>query len=86
MKPVQVYERETQKVIERFRAHKLTSPECIAAMDAALARLIPRLSDGHLASLRALMLANNEAVVREMARRGPPKTSGAQTSMPIPQR
>ena len=78
MKPVQVYEHETQTIIERFLAHRLTTPECIAALNAALARLSPKLSDGHLASARALMLANNEAMMREMWRRGATKSSGAQ--------
>jgi len=37
---MQVYER-TKEVIRRFLAHKLTFPACIAALDAALASLIP---------------------------------------------
>src|ERR1019366_9761816 len=58
-------------VIDRFVGHKLSFPECTAALDAALARLVPKLNGGHLASLRALMLANSEAVTREIERRGP---------------
>jgi hypothetical protein len=38
-----------------------------------LADLVPRLSGEELAELRALMLANNEIVMKEMERRGPPK-------------
>jgi hypothetical protein len=71
MKPVRVYERETRIVVERFVGRKLSFPQCIAALDAALARAVPRLDDGHLTSVRALMLANSEAVTRETQRRGP---------------
>jgi hypothetical protein len=66
------YTRETQAVIERFLKHQLSFPDCIAALDAALARFIPRLTSEQLSSLRALMLANNDIVMKEMERRGPP--------------
>jgi hypothetical protein len=68
---MEVYERETQEVIERFRRHKLSFPDCIAVLDAALADLIPRLTGEQIARLRIVMLANNEIVVKEMERRGP---------------
>jgi hypothetical protein len=70
---VEPYRRETREVIERFLRGELSFPDCIAALDAALAELIPRLSGEQLAPLRALMLANNEIVMKEMERRGPPK-------------
>jgi hypothetical protein len=69
---MEVYKRETQEVIKRFLGHRLSFPDCIAALDAALARFIPRLTDEQLDALRALMLANNEIVMKEMERRGPP--------------
>jgi len=59
-------------VIERFLDHRLSFPDCIAALDAALAGLIPRLTGKQLAPLRVLLLANNETVMKEMERRGPP--------------
>jgi len=37
----------------------------------ALAGLIPRLTNTQLADLRAVMLDNNEIVMKEMERRGP---------------
>jgi len=67
---VEVYRSETQEVIRRFAAHKLTFPACICALDAALAGLIPRLTCEQLPLLRALMLANNETVKYEMRKRG----------------
>jgi hypothetical protein len=66
------YERQTHEVIRRFLGHSLSFADCIAALDAALADLIPRLRSEQLGSLRALMLANNETVMKEMERRGPP--------------
>jgi hypothetical protein len=66
------YKRETQAVIERFLKHEISFPDCIAALDAALAQLIPSLTSEQLPSLRALMLANNDIVMKEMERRGPP--------------
>ena len=68
---MEIYKRETRKVIQRFLKHRLSFPNCVAALDAALADFIPRL-DGleQLATLRAVMLANNEIVMKEMERRG----------------
>ena len=69
---MELYERETQNVVECFLGHTLSFPDCIAALDAALADLIPRLNGEQIARLRIVMLANNEIVTKEMARRGPP--------------
>ena len=67
--PMAAYERETRRVIKRFLSRKLSFPGCIAALDAALAALIPKLSGEQIEHLRALMLANNETVMNEMERR-----------------
>jgi hypothetical protein len=72
---MEVYERETRAVIARFLRREISFPECIAALDAALAELIPKLTGEQLTPLRALMLANNDTVMKEMERRGPPKDS-----------
>jgi hypothetical protein len=72
---MEIYKSETQAVIERFLRHELSFPDCIAALDAALAEFIPRLTGEQLAPLRALMLVNNETVMKEMERRGPPQDS-----------
>jgi CRP/FNR family cyclic AMP-dependent transcriptional regulator len=69
---MEVYKRETQEVIKRFLNHKLNFPDCVAALDAALADLTPRLTGEQIASLRALVLENNDMVMKEMERRGPP--------------
>jgi CRP/FNR family transcriptional regulator, cyclic AMP receptor protein len=70
---VEVYESETREIIQRFLAHRFSFPECIAALDAALADLTPRLKPEQLPALRDLMLENNDIVMKEMERRGPPR-------------
>jgi hypothetical protein len=72
---MEVYKSETQEIIRRFLARKLNFPNCIAALDAVLAGLVPRLQDGQIPTLRALMLANNETVMKEMERRGQRKNT-----------
>jgi predicted Zn-ribbon and HTH transcriptional regulator len=67
--PVEVYKRETREIIRRFLIHNLSFPSCIAALDAALAGLLPRLQPDQIEKVRAVMLANNEQVMEEMARR-----------------
>jgi CRP-like cAMP-binding protein len=44
----------------------------MAALDAAYAGLSSRLTDEQIASVRALVLENNDIVMKEMERRGPP--------------
>lgn len=68
---IETYKRETQKTIKRFMAHKLSFPDCIAALDAALAEFVPGMAADQLEELHTCMLANNEIVMREMERRGP---------------
>jgi hypothetical protein len=70
LRAVEVYERETQEIIKRFLARRIGFPECIAELDAALARLAPRLTGEQLARLRIVALANNEIGMKEMERRG----------------
>jgi hypothetical protein len=65
------YERETKEIIKRFLAHRLSFPECIAALDAALAGLLPTLTGDQIPRLRVVMLTNNEIVMKEMEQRGP---------------
>lgn len=66
---MEVYERETREVIKRFLERRLSFAECIAALDAALAGLVPTLTGEEIPRLRLVMLANNEIVMKEMKRR-----------------
>lgn len=59
-------------MIKRFLGHRLSFPACVAALDAAFADLVPRLTGEQFAPLRALILENNNMVMKEMERRGPP--------------
>src|SRR3954470_332998 len=66
---MEVYKSETREVLERFLSRRIGYGECIAALDAALAGVLPRGSSDELPGLRELMLANNAAVSKEMERR-----------------
>lgn len=65
---MEIYKHETEKVVKRFLRHQISFSDCIAALDAALATLIPKLRPEELPALRAVMLANNERVMKEMER------------------
>ena len=69
---MEAFKRETQEAIKRFLSNKLSFPNCVAALDAAFADLIPRLTDEQFAPLRVLLLENNNMVMKEMERRGAP--------------
>lgn len=70
-----VYKRDTRKVINRFLGHRIGFVACISALDDALAKSIPRLPREQLPALRALLLTNNETVMKEMERRGSQRLS-----------
>jgi hypothetical protein len=74
---MEVYKSETKEVLSRFLSRRLSFPDCIAALDAALAGLLPRLQPEELPALRELMLANNALVMKEMERRGRRKKAKA---------
>jgi hypothetical protein len=83
---MEVYKSETREVLDRFLSRRITFPGCIAALDAALAGLLPRLRSEELPALRELMLANNEAVMKEMERRGRRKKAKVQAQpVDVPQ-
>ena len=69
---MKLYKRKTKLAIKRFLRGKEGFAECVADLDALLADFIPRLQSGQIAELRSWMLANNEIVMKEMERRGPP--------------
>jgi CRP/FNR family cyclic AMP-dependent transcriptional regulator len=69
---MEVYKSETSEVIKRFLRRRVSFDECMAALDAALADLTSRATSEQIASLRALILENNNIVMKEMERRGPP--------------
>jgi hypothetical protein len=66
---VEVYKSETKEVMNRFLHRRLKFPDCISALDAALAGLIPRLYAEQHDELRTVMLTNNEIVMKEMEKR-----------------
>ena len=66
---MEIYRKQTQKIIKSFLDREIAFPECIAALDHALARRIQTLLPEELLNLRAVMLANNETVMKEMEKR-----------------
>ncbi len=66
---VDAFKRETDELIRRFLAHKLTYPQCLSALDTALADVHPTPTAVELALLRSLISKNNELVMQEMERR-----------------
>ena len=69
---MEIYKGRTREVINRFLNHKLSFHHCMAALDTALADLTSRLTVEQIAPLRPLILENNDIVMKEMERRGPP--------------
>jgi CRP/FNR family cyclic AMP-dependent transcriptional regulator len=69
---MEVYKSETHEVIKRFLSRRLSFDDCMAALDAALADLTSRATGEQIASLRGVILENNNIVMKEMERRGPP--------------
>ena len=67
---MELYTRQTKALVNRFIKKQITFDACIYSLDAALVRFIARMKPDQLEGLRAVMLANNEAVMAEMARRG----------------
>jgi len=79
---MEVYKRETEEVVHRFLGHRLSFPDCIAALDAALAGLVPSLTAEQIAPLHAIMLANSTTVMQEMEKRGAVMNSWCGTRQP----
>ena len=66
---MEAYEIETTEIVKSFLQRKIDFPECIEALNAALARLVPNMTGGQISRLRMVMLANNEIVMKEMEQR-----------------
>jgi hypothetical protein len=66
---MEAYKKRTQEVVDLFRRRELSFPECIAALDAALTKLMRTLDAEELPALRAVMLATNARIMKEMERR-----------------
>ena len=69
---MEVYKRETEEVVRRFHQHRISFPTCMAELDAALAAFMPMMTSDNIDEVRAVMMANNETVMKEMELRGTP--------------
>lgn len=66
---MEAYKCETREVIKRFLTRRISLAERVAALDAALAGLVPKLTCQQLPRLQALVVTNNETAMEEMERR-----------------
>jgi hypothetical protein len=74
---MEAYRKQTQKIVKSFLAREITFPECVAALDHALARFIrKKMLAEELPNLRAVMMANNETLMQEMERREQKRVQG----------
>jgi len=64
---MKLYKTESRDLVRRFRCHEISLPFCISRLGMALDRFLPRMKVGDIDELRAEMLANNEAVMKELA-------------------
>ena len=78
---LEVYERETQEIVGRFLSHQLSFPDCVVALQFALARLLPTLEREQFDEVRVLMLANNDTVMDEMARRSAKQKASSERTL-----
>ncbi|MGA7409476.1 MAG: hypothetical protein WBW33_03260 [Bryobacteraceae bacterium] len=71
---MEVYKRETKELVKRFMDNRITFPQCMHGLDAALSDLVSstQLKGEDLPELRAIIMANNETVMKGLERRGPP--------------
>jgi hypothetical protein len=66
------YERKSREVIDLFLNHGISYEECTAALRAAFGAVITEVTGKELIAVTIQAVRNNEAVMREMARRGEP--------------
>jgi hypothetical protein len=57
---VEVYEAETREIIRRYLIEQIGYQDCVAALDAALAGLLPYLGPQQVEKARSIRAANNE--------------------------
>lgn len=79
---MEAYLGETREILRGFRNHSLTVRNCIAALDAALATLIPTLEPNEIPQLRAILAGNKELMLEEIANREIRSKSQAQIHRP----
>ena len=66
---MEVYKRETEEILKRFTENRIGYQECVAALYAALAGVVQRITPEELPQVRGVMLENNQRLIAERARR-----------------
>lgn len=73
---MQVYKSESREILLRYKAGQITYPECVAALDAAAAALIPFLKAEDFPEAASLICADKETLAEETrCRAGRPEAS-----------
>ncbi len=73
--PLGRYKLETNRAISDFIFEEITFPECLTRLEDALTKLLREVSVEDLSSVRDLMIANNEILLTEMAKRERQRTT-----------
>ena len=66
---MEVYKRETEEILKHFLNQEMGFPECIDALNAEFADVLTRLGGKELDSLRTLLMAYDDILTKEIARR-----------------
>ena len=69
MDSLETYKSQTQNAMRRFLGHGLSFLNCIAALDTARVVANSKIPPEQLPALRAMVLTNNERVMKEMEKR-----------------
>lgn len=64
--PMEVYKAETAEILKRFTEGLITQTECVAALDSALASVIPDLSPLDLHAVQMEIEENYTTMAREI--------------------
>ncbi|HEY4089737.1 MAG TPA: hypothetical protein VGM43_27615 [Bryobacteraceae bacterium] len=56
---MEVYQAETREILKRFSEDRITRAECIAALDSALAAVIPDLDPADLPTVQVILAENS---------------------------
>lgn len=59
---MEVYKAETKEILRRYLEEQITYPASVAALDAALAGVLPRMRPENLEEVQSIVRANNEVL------------------------
>ena len=66
---MEAYKAETAEILRRFMDNRISHPQCLAALDAALSDLVPRMNPSDLRTVQGWIKNDSGVIVKEMRRR-----------------